>query len=363
MKEPRSTSRREFLQGRSALEALENAVDAGVQESLPVSSTSSSPAEAYLVQVERRAMACNFAVIVNAGQFPQATEEAVHALDLVEALEAQLTVYRDTSEVMQLNRTAALDWVDVEPRLFGLLQLAARLHAATNGAFDIAAGRLIKAWGFYRRQGSIPTETDLHAALELVGMQYLVFDSARPAVRFDRAGLQINLGAIGKGYALDRVAESLESTGVDHFLLHGGQSSIVARGHAANSGRGWPIGIPDPLRPGKRLAEIFVRDQALGTSGASTQFFRHEGRRYGHILDPRTGWPAQNVLSATVVAPSGAEADALATAFYVMGVEAARAYCESHSDIAAVIVGGTEESGLGGVHTFGLAEQDFRWLD
>ena len=99
----------------------------------------------------------------------------------------------------------------------------------------------------------------------------------------------------------------------------------------------WKIGVKDPLRDERRLGQVELHDRALGTSGAQFQSFRHRGRRYGHILDPRTGWPAEGVLSVTVLAPTAAEADALSTAFYVMGPEAAMSYCRQHPSIAAMV--------------------------
>src|SRR5262249_4156409 len=144
-------------------------------------------------------------------------------------------------------------------------------------------------------------------------------------VRLDRAGVEINLGSIGKGYALDRMAELLVAEGIENFLIHGGNSSVLGRGVGQESGvrsqeleeteretRGWWVGLRHPLVPERRIGEICLRDRALGTSGSGTQFFVHEGKRYGHILDPRTGRPAEGTLSTTVAAPTGAEADALA---------------------------------------------------
>ncbi len=162
-------------------------------------------------------------------------------------------------------------------------------------------------------------------------MQHVEFDAARNAVHFDRPGIEFNLGSIGKGYALDRAAEVITAAGVTRFLLHGGNSSIVARGQ-------WQIGLRHPLKPQQPLGEIKLEDCALGTSGSGTQFFLHDGRRYGHILDPRSGRPAEGMLSVTVAATSGAEADALATAFYVLGVDDAIGYCRNHPGISAVLI-------------------------
>src|SRR5690606_4402755 len=128
---------------------------------------------------------------------------------------------------------------------------------------------------------------------------------------------------------------------MDCFLLHGGNSSVLARGSSdATAGSehddaGWWIGLRHPLRPDQRVGQVRLLNSALGTSGSGTQFFIHKGRRYGHILDPRSGWPAQNVLSTTVIAPTAAEADALATAFYVMGSSAVEEFCQRHPQISA----------------------------
>lgn len=350
------TNRREFLRGRSALEAITHSLDRAVQGA--DDEASGLGAQTYLIRAGRRAMACEFEVLLNAGQYEDATERAVEALDLVDELESQLTVYRDSSEISWINQHAFQSAVVVEPRLFALLQFAAGLHVESGGAFDIASGALSRVWGFSRREGRIPCDAELRAALQCTGMRHLVLDPANSSVRFAAAGVEINLGSIGKGYALDRVAAYLLDAGIGDFLLHGGQSSILARGDQGERGAGWSVGVVDPLRPERRLARIYVHSRGVGTSGASTQFFRHNGKRLGHILDPRTGWPAEGMLSTTVVAPTAAEADALATAFYVLGTEQSIAYCRKHPEIAAILIA----SGAGGtgcdVQTVGFAEHE-----
>jgi thiamine biosynthesis lipoprotein len=342
MGQPPSHNRREFLQGRAAADAIGAAIDrfvpTGTADSPAEDATATSAGEHYLVQLSRPAMACTFAVFLNAGQYEQGTEAAIAALDRIEALEGQLTVYRDTSEVIAINCAAGQSEVEVEPGLFGLLSLATRISQVTQGAFDITAGPLVRVWGFYKRAGGIPSEDDLRAALQCVGSQHVTLDVAKRTIRFERPGVELNLGAIGKGYALDRAAELLSAEGVHDFLLHGGQSSVLARGAHAGRSDGWSVGLADPLRPDRRLAEIRLRDRALATSGASHQFFRSQGKRYGHILDPRTGWPAEGVFSSTVLAPTAAEADALSTAFYAMGAAAAQEYCREHPEIGMVLL-------------------------
>jgi len=361
MSDPTKTTRREFLKGKSAVEALGDAV-IGSPEGLPPPS-STQRGRTYLLNVARQAMACEFEVLLNAGQYPGAADAAIAALDLVEQLEAQLTVYRDTSELVAINRRAARETVAVESRLFDLLSRAVELHAATGGALDITSGPLSKIWGFYRRQGTMPTAAEVAEAHALVGSHKLVLDSAHRTIRFQQPGMELNLGAIGKGHALDRAAEVLENAGVRDYCIHGGNSSVLARGNRSSASRpGWSIALRHPLKPEIRLAEFQLVDQALGTSGSGTQFFHYQGKRYGHILDPRTGWPADKVLSATVIARTAEQSDALSTALYVMGLEAAREFCWSRPEISALLVTAGTRAGTTELHPINLPEDAWRRL-
>jgi thiamine biosynthesis lipoprotein len=288
-------------------------------------------------------MATSFEIVLPFGT-PQAHEAAEAALGLIDRLEDQLTVYRDTSEVSRLNRQAATAPVEVEERLFGLIALAERLSEETQGAFDISLGALIKAWGFYRRRGAVPSVEERAAVMDRIGMHRVALDAARRTVAFRCPGVEINLGSIGKGFALDRAAALLrDEWGVRSGLLHGGHSSVYALGSQPGREDGWPVGILDPAagrapRTARRLAILRLRDRALGTSAATFQHLEYNGRRLGHILDPRTGWPAEGMALASVTAPTAAEADALATAFFVMGEDKARACCERRPDIGAVLL-------------------------
>ncbi len=353
------STRRQFLKGRSAVDALSDVGRALAPEVPLDSATAASETRSFLVQVGRRAMACEFDVYLNGGEHEAATEKAIEALDLIDRLEDQLSVYRHRSEVTQLNRLAAQRPVSVEAGLFDLLAEAVSLHKTTEGAFDMTAGPLIEAWGLLRREGRMPTQDELECARQVVGCQ-LELSSDRRTVRFLRPGVQINLGGIGKGYALDRCSDVLTQNGVRDFMIHGGHSSILARGHRKSpQGNGWTVGIRNPLRPDRRLAEITLRDKSIGTSGTGTQHFYHEGRRYGHIIDPRTGQPAEGVLSTTVVAPRATLADALSTAFYIMGVDRVREYCQQHADIGALIIRSGKQAGA--IETIAVGLRDDEW--
>jgi thiamine biosynthesis lipoprotein len=370
----RETTRRQFLRGESAIDAVADLADGIAEGTSPSAAAPRGAAEigsdaadsAYLLESSRDAMACKFALYLNAGQHGGAAERCVEALDRLEPLEAQMSVYREQSEVSRINRTAAEGPVEVEAGLAALFDRAIGHWRETDGAFDMTAGPLSKVWGFYRRAGGVPDQAALAEALARVGTQRLDFNAAERTIRFHTAGMEINLGGIGKGHALDECARYLTSEGVPDFLFHGGHSSVLARGSRigprAPDGGGWIVGLRHPLRPERRLAEIILRDRALGTSGSAAQSFYYQGKRYGHILDPRTGWPADRVLSATVITPSAADADALATAFYVLGVEAAFDYCRRHQHIAALLVTQGPRRGTIQLHDIGLDAGDWREL-
>lgn len=318
-----------------------------------------APPEIALLRIARRAMATQFEVLLPFGT-PFGQNIAAEALDEIDRLERQLTVYHDHSEISRLNRFASQRPVTVEERLFRLLTLAEQIHRETDGAYDITAGPLIKAWGFFRRQGRVPSEAERAAVLTRVGMHCVELNAERRTVFFQVPGLEINLGSIGKGYALDRAAEELRNEwNLPAGLLHGGHSSVYAMGRQPGDPRGWPVGISHPEQADRRLAVVWLQNQGLATSAATFQNLEYNGKKLGHILDPRTGWPAEGMASATVIAPTAAEADALSTAFFVLGVDAARAYCEAHPGIGAVLLPADADVPV----VIGLDERRFALVD
>jgi thiamine biosynthesis lipoprotein len=329
--------RREFLHPRRIAHTTGQVLGA-LDELRDLSPAEPAPSEQVaLLRLAHRAMAAQFEIFLPFGT-PNATIWADEAFTLLDELEDQLTVYRETSEVCRLNRLAPTRAVPVEEGLFGLLCEAARLNADTEGAFDVSAGALVKAWGFFRGPRRVPPPEEREAVLQRVGMGHVELSPEGRRVRYLRPGLEINLGSIGKGYALDRMGQLLFGEGkIPAGLLHGGQSSVYARGSPTGDGRGWQVGIAHPTKP-RRVACVWLKDRALGTSSATFRHLEHEGKRLGHVLDPRTGWPAEGLGSATALAPTAAEADALATAFFILGEEGTRAYCESHPEVGAILL-------------------------
>jgi thiamine biosynthesis lipoprotein len=294
--------------------------------------------EITLLRFARSAMATVFELLLPWGT-PWADDAASSALDLIDRLEGQLTVYRGTSEISRLNRVAAQAPVPVERRLFDLFTQANQITNETAGAFDITAGPLVKAWGFFLRQGGVPDDAVLAAAKDCVGMNHVAFDSERRTIRYLRPGVEINLGSIGKGYALDRAAELIrDEFGITAGLLNGGNSSVLALGNPPNDPRGWTVGLRNPADPEQRLAVVRLGGRAMATSASTYQQFAYNNRKLGHLLDPRSGRPAEGIALASAFAPTAAEADALATAFCVLGPDATRQYCETHPQVSAVVL-------------------------
>jgi thiamine biosynthesis lipoprotein len=322
--------RRDFLDLRQLAHAAGQVLGAADERASPGGGRA-------LYRVSRDAMATTWDILVPFGQ-AEAVRGAEAALDEIDRLEKQLTVFQEQSEVSRLNRLASSFPVPVEEGLFSLLAYAARLSEETGGAYDITTGALTRAWGFYRRRGRVPSDEERAEVLTHVGMRHVVLDTDWRTV-FYRRPVEINLGSIGKGYALDRAAAVLRASWkLPAALLHGGHSSVYAIGTDPVDRRGWAVGIRHPWEAERRLAVVRLGDRALGTSAATFQHLEYNGRKLGHILDPRTGWPAEGLASVSVVAPAAADADALATAFYVMGLEEAVNYCDHHPEIGALLL-------------------------
>lgn len=370
-------SRRDFLSGRSALDAAREKLSAADVAGSAGRVGSVNRQVGYVEQYSKNAMACEFELLFNMHQYSQSGGAAMSAFQLIDDLEDQMTVYRPHSEVSQLNAKAVNQFVSVESRLYGLLKLAAQINEETSQAFDITAGPLSKVWGFDKRSGSVPDEADIESALNCVGMQNIEFKDSTCSLRFKNSCVSINLNGIGKGHALDRVAELFESQAINDYIIHGGQSSVLARGSslvadpqepsvgqaASEDACGWDVGITHPTLPGVRLGEFTLRNRSLGTSGTARQGFFHKGKRYGHIIDPRTGWPAGHVLSTTVISKSAALCDALATAFFVLPIEEVQRYCDQHAGVSAILVATNPKvKSKVDLHRFNVADDDWQML-
>jgi thiamine biosynthesis lipoprotein len=271
------------------------------------------------VREAREAMATRFEVVLPGNDQVRLLAAAEEALDDVERLEAQLSLYRDRSEISGINARAAEGPVPVEPRLFALLILARALWEVTDGAFDPTIAPLLRAWGFVGGGGRRPRGADLAAARQVSGFRYVHLDRDQGTVRFTRTGVCLDLGAIGKGYAVDTAVETLRFAGVESALVHAGTSSVFALG-APPGADAWRVALRDPRGDaGTVLGWVDLRDRALSVSAPHGKAFREGDRLYGHVLDPRSGRPTRGTLLAAVSHPTASLTDAVSTGLLVQG--------------------------------------------
>ena len=332
----------------------------------------------------RHAMNTRFEIVLHGLDPVRLRAAGEEALAEIERLEDRMSFFRPSSEVARINRRAAFEPVRVTPEIFRLLQLAQRLHRETGGAFDITIAPLLRCWGFRTGAGVIPAPEALAEARAQVGMEHVVLDERTFTVRFNRPCMQIDLGGIGKGFAIDQAVEILREAGVSNALLHGGTSTAYAFGCNVD-GQPWKIGIPCPAEewdrpspvgssdgapadgrifqhgdsdgspeaaPEKLLAAVPLEDASISLSAVWGRFFRNAERIFGHVLDPRTGEPVAGALLAAVVCPSAAETDALSTALLTLGAGGLDTVTALRPGLRALVVG--EQDGRPMVRTRGI---------
>ena len=314
-----------------------------------------------VVNARRPLMGSYFEVRLGA-DVPGAVDLATRALDVVEALEACLTVYNHKSEVSRVNALADAGPIRVGVDLAAILGRGLAIGRMTGGAFDVAAGALSLAWGFTRGPKRVPDAATLADARGRTGSGLVDFDPSARTVRFRVPGVVLNFGSIGKGYAVDRAVDLIRKYWwPTTTLIHGGRSSLFALGSPPGDfGGRWAVALTDPDRPGEALGTVHLRNRGMATSGAAFQRFEADGRTYGHIIDPRTGAPPTfGPTSVTVLAPSAAEADALSTAFYLLGIEGAAPILADRPDVGAIFVERARPDGPARITPINLTTADF----
>lgn len=262
----------------------------------------------------------------------------------VERLDQLLSNYRPDSEWSRVNRDAPLRPVAVSEELYNLLDRCLAYSRASEGAFDITVGPLMKLWGFYRGQGRVPRRFEIRTALGRIGYQHIQLDPARRTVRFLKP-VEMDPGGIGKGYAVDRMVDILRARGLASAIVSAGRSSIYGIGAPPNEPRGWRITIPHPRAPRQSVAEYYLKDHSMSTSGTAEKFFAIGRRTYSHIMDPRTGQPATGMLQVSVLAPKTIDSEAWTKPYFVLGRQWAARHkprdftvflCEDRSEIQCV---------------------------
>ncbi len=266
-------------------------------------------------------MATRFEIALWGGDPDELRLAASEALDEVRRIDRQLSFYNPASDLSDLNSRAATELVQLDPRLFALLQEARDVWELTGGAFDVTVGPLMRAWGLSGGSPGPPSPEALAEALSSVGLNKLELNPEDFTARFLSTGMSIDLGAIGKGYALKLAGDLLVEAAPGGALLHGGTSSVRGMGLGPDS-KPWRVAVQHPTIVCEVVAEVELENASLSVSAPHGKSFTHEGQSYGHVIDPRNGLPTSETLLAAVVCESATRSDALSTALLVVGPRA-----------------------------------------
>jgi len=242
------------------------------------------------------------------------------ALDEMARVDALLSPYKPESELSRMNARAAREPFHASRELFDFVRRCRRYFDETRGTFDPTMGPVVRAWGFFTRRPAVPDPEARAAARARAGFDKVRLDDTARTIAYRVEGVELDPGGIGKGYAADRAATVLRELGVSSALVSAGGSTIAAVGHPPGQ-NGWKVAVRDPSNPAASLRFVWLRDNAVSTSGLSEQFVNVDGRRYGHIIDPRTGEPAEGMCQVSVVAKNATDSDALTKAAYLLSRE------------------------------------------
>lgn len=273
---------------------------------------------------------------------PRVEEAIAHAFAEVKRLDERLSTYRPESELSRVNRDAARRWVPISAETMALLRRSIGYAELSQGAFDPTVGPLIRAWGFKHLDYRMPDEGAIARARSQVGFKGVMLDPAK-GVRFARPGMELDLGAIAKGYAVDRTLAVLKQAGAKAGRVDAGGNQGVWGEPPA--GPAWLFGIKHPRADGELLGVVPMSAGSVSTSGDAERGFWRDGVRYGHIVDPGTGRPVRGMVSVTVRAPSTEQADALSTSLYVLGKERGEALLARYPGCSALYVRAGETPG------------------
>ena len=297
--------------------------------------TSDWAAVAGVHRFSHQAMATTFEVIVQYEDASYAQQAARAAFDEVDRLERDLSRFLENSDVARINNLPAYQALPLSLDTFECLKISAEMYEQTRGAFDVTVGFLVDCWRDKDKNPRTPSPEELAFAREHTGVHLLLLDEATHAVALIRSPVLVDLGGVGKGYAVDRMAEMLREWSIDRALLHGGFSSVLAL-DAPHGTDGWPVTLSHPDNRQRTLARLNLKHVSVSGSGLE---------KGGHIIDPRRGEPVRGMLATWSIAPDAARADALSTAFMIMTPDEVRQYCGEHPEVRGLLIVQDEDEG------------------
>jgi FAD:protein FMN transferase len=282
-------------------------------------------------------MGTMFRIEMYAASKSQASTAADAAFDRAEELEQIMSDYRVDSELERLDRIGFAAPVAVSSDLYDVLAMSIKTSELSGGVFDVSVGPLVQLWRAARKTGRLPDRAEIIKAKALVDYRNIELDPAAHTVFLKRAGMQLDLGAIGKGYAADQMLAVLKSQGIDHAMVEAGGEVIVSAPPPGTTG--WKVGIDTAdSDAGAPPCTLLLHDAAVSTSGDEHQFLELNGHRYSHVINPQTGWALEGENSTTVVARDSATADSLGTALSLMPVSEGMRAIESLPEVSVLWV-------------------------
>ncbi len=284
---------------------------------------------------------------------------ASSAFSLMQRYEEELSKFDPDSEVSLMNSLAASQRVGVSSTLWELLILSKKFWEVSRGTFDPSIAPLMQAWGFDSGHPRVPTESELQSLRAICGFENVSLFEEDSTVSFKKVGVSIDLGAIGKGWIVDRVVEHLQELGVHSGALISGRSTIVCWGQAPQE-RSWRIGVANPFEPDEPLVELEIESGAISSTAVYEKQFEYDGKTYGHVIDPRTSQPIDSCLAVTVWTPKAVEGDAASTALFVLGRTNGEEVLPDFGRVSALVVE-EDSSSWGGLKSTELYSGDPGW--
>jgi FAD:protein FMN transferase len=263
------------------------------------------------------AMGTVFTLYLYANSPKNADEISSEVFDEVDRIEYLLSNYRESSELSRINRLAASEPVTTDPETMSFLEDSEHWSRVSDGAFDITVGKLMKLWGFFNKQGHIPSAAELESIRSQVGWEKVRLDRASRRVSFTSPGVELDPGGIGKGFAVDAITRILRNNEVSAAMISAGSSTIGAIG-APPGTQGWRVIVPDPLPNRPQLATVLLRDESLSSASCAEKNFTLNGHVYCHIMDPKTLMPVEGRVQVAVTHPSATASDALSNVIFVL---------------------------------------------
>ncbi|WP_345147284.1 FAD:protein FMN transferase [Flavobacterium ginsengiterrae] len=251
-------------------------------------------------------------------------------------IENLISDWKSDSQVSQVNQNAGIKPIKVDREVFQLTQRALKLSAITNGGFDVSFAAMDRIWKFDGSMNEMPSAEAIKKSVEKVGYKNIILDSVESTIFLKLKGMKIGFGALGEGYATDKCRAMMIEKGIQAGIING--SGDMSTWGKQPNGKDWKIGITNPFHPEKLLAAVPIKDGAVTTSGSYEKFVVFNGKRYSHIINPATGYPATGLCSVTVFGPNAETANGLSTSMMVLGQKEGLLLLQKFPDYSCVMI-------------------------